>query len=183
MPIGTRSGLAVRAFPRMTRVLPVLCLLALCEAVAAPASGQDPRGSWPQWRGPTRDGHCPGPDWPASLQGDNLKLVWRAELGPSYSGPVVTPDRVYAVEAKDKTYEIVRALDRATGKELWHAQWKGFLKTPSYARPHGEWTRSTPAYDDGCLYVGGMRDVLVCLDAATGAERWRVDFVEHFKTP
>ena len=28
-----------------------------------------------------------------------------------------------------------------------------------------------------------MRDVLVCLDAATGKERWRVDFVERFKSP
>jgi outer membrane protein assembly factor BamB len=28
-----------------------------------------------------------------------------------------------------------------------------------------------------------MRDVLVCLDAATGKERWRVDFVERYQTP
>jgi outer membrane protein assembly factor BamB len=28
-----------------------------------------------------------------------------------------------------------------------------------------------------------MRDVLVCLDAATGEERWRVDFVKRYKTP
>lgn len=28
-----------------------------------------------------------------------------------------------------------------------------------------------------------MRDVLVCLDASTGKERWRVDFAERFKSP
>src|SRR5205807_8519908 len=28
---------------------------------------------WPQWRGPTRDGHVTGADWPASLQGDALE--------------------------------------------------------------------------------------------------------------
>ena len=27
-----------------------------------------------------------------------------------------------------------------------------------------------------------MRDVLVCLDAASGKERWKVDFVEKFGT-
>lgn len=34
-----------------------------------------------------------------------------------------------------------------------------------------------------CYFVGGMRDVLVCLDAKTSKERWRVDFVEEFKAP
>src|SRR5262249_53664277 len=37
--------------------------------------------------------------------------------------------------------------------------------------------------DGEALYVAGMRDVLVCLDAATGKERWRVDFVQRYKTP
>jgi len=31
-----------------------------------------------------------------------------------------------------------------------------------------------PAYDGDSLYVAGMRDVLVCLDAKTGKQRWRV---------
>jgi outer membrane protein assembly factor BamB len=33
------------------------------------------------------------------------------------------------------------------------------------------------------VYVAGMRDVLVCLDAATGKELWRVDFMEALKSP
>src|SRR4029077_7504661 len=145
MSIGTRSGVCVREFLRTSRVV-FLCVVPLWLAGLSAAGDPDPRGSWPQWRGPTRDGQCKGPGWPPSLQGDNLKLLWRVPLGPSYSGPVVTPERVFAVEAKDKTFEIVRALDRASGKELWQARWKGFIKTPSYARPHGDWTRSTPAY-------------------------------------
>jgi glycosyltransferase involved in cell wall biosynthesis len=44
-----------------------------------------------------------------------------------------------------------------------------------------------PAFCRACDMVispsAGMRDVLVCLDAATGAERWRADFVEQFKSP
>ena len=48
-------------------------------------------------------------------------------------------------------------------------------------KANGDWIRSTPALDgdedgEGTLYVAGMRDVLVALDAATGEERWRVDF-------
>jgi len=51
------------------------------------------------------------------------------------------------------------------------------------AKRNGDWIRSTPAYDGQSLYVAGMRDVLVCLNADSGKERWRVDFVEEFKTP
>src|SRR5712691_564272 len=90
--------------------------------VAAGAEGQTPSPTWPQWRGPSRDGQVAGPAWPASLQGDALKLLWRVELGPGYSGPIVAPDRVFTAETRDKTHEMIRALDRQTGKELWRVQ-------------------------------------------------------------
>ncbi|HMF15901.1 MAG TPA: PQQ-binding-like beta-propeller repeat protein [Gemmataceae bacterium] len=138
---------------------------------------------WPQWRGPGRDGTVGGPVWPTTLKGDSLKLLWRVPLGPSYSGPIVAADRVFVTETKDKAVEIVRALDRASGKELWQAKWKGAVAVPSYAAGNGEWIRSTPAYDGQSLFVAGMRDVLICLDAANGKERWRVGFVARYKTP
>jgi outer membrane protein assembly factor BamB len=170
--VGLRAGRAVR-------------LLGLLLALTLPveARADDDRGTWPQWRGLNRDGHVGGPEWPASLQGDNLKQLWRVPLGPSYSGPVVTQDRVFVLETKDKTWEVVHAYERDTGKELWSRRWKGYLKPPNLAKSHGDWIRSTPAYADGRLYVAGMRDVLVCLDARTGAEIWRDDFVARFKTP
>jgi outer membrane protein assembly factor BamB len=138
--------------------------------------------SWPQWRGPSRDGKVDGPNWPEHLQGQALQLLWRVELGPSYSGPIVTPDRVFVTETRDKREEVVRALDRKTGKELWQVHWKGAATVPAYARANGEWIRSTPAYDGEAVYVGGMRDVLVCLEAKDGQERWRVDFATQFRT-
>jgi outer membrane protein assembly factor BamB len=138
---------------------------------------------WPQWRGPTRDGQVAGPTWPATLRDPVLKRLWRVELGSGYSGPVVAPDRVFVTESREKSREVVRALDRRTGKELWRAEWQGTITVPSYARANGEWVRSTPAYDGASLYVLGLRDVLVCLDAANGKERWRVDFVARYQTP
>ncbi len=150
---------------------------------AGPLPAADPPATWPQWRGPTRDGRVAGAPWPATLQGKALERRWRVELGPSYSGPIVAADRVFVTETRDKSVEVVRALDRATGKELWQARWEGAVTVPAYARGNGEWIRSTPAYDGDALYVAGMRDVLVRLDAATGKERWRVDFVERYKTP
>jgi outer membrane protein assembly factor BamB len=104
-------------------------------------------------------------------------------LGPSYSGPIVSGERVFVTETVDAAREQVRALDRATGRELWRVAWDGALSVPFFAKANGDWIRATPACDGPTLYVAGMRDVLVALDAATGQERWRVDFVERFKTP
>ena len=78
-----------------------------------------PAADWPQWRGPTRDGQFTGAAWPQNLDTNHLQQVWRAELGPSYSGPIVSGDRVFTTETKDKTSEVVTAFDRKTGKVLW----------------------------------------------------------------
>jgi outer membrane protein assembly factor BamB len=110
--------------------------------------------------------------------------VWRVEeLGPSYSGPIVTADRVFITETRGGETEVVRALDRKTGKEVWRAQWPGKGEVPFFAQANGDWIRSTPAYDGAGLFVGGIREVLVSLDAATGEENWRIDFPKKYGTP
>ena len=90
--------------------------------------------SWPQWRGPSRDGRMDSSPWPSTLDEQHLRLRWRVELGPSYSGPIIAPDRVFTTETRDAKVEVVRALDRATGKELWKAEWEGAMKVPFFAK-------------------------------------------------
>src|ERR1022692_1968269 len=99
------------------------CFAAAFLALGNRACAGEKAAIWPQWRGPTRDGQVTGPAWPATLKGKALKLLWRIELGPSYSGPIVAADRVFVTETREKTHEVVRALDRATGKELWRKEW------------------------------------------------------------
>jgi outer membrane protein assembly factor BamB len=105
------------------------------------------------------------------------------ELGPSYSGPIVGTERVFTTETKDKKLEVVRAFDRKAGKQVWCAQWEGALSVPFFAKSNGDWIRSTPALDGDRLYVAGMRDLLVCLDALGGKEIWRKDFVKELGSP
>ena len=124
--------------------------------------------------------HRGGDQWPDRIDAANLKQTWRVELGPSYSGPIVAADRVFVTETEKAANEVVRALDRGTGKELWQARWKGSMRVPFFAMSNGSWIRATPAYDGESLFVAGMRDVLVSLDAESGEERWRVDFVAEF---
>lgn len=157
-----------------------ISVLGLLATVVVPVSAEPSNAPWPQWRGPHRDATVPGDDWPGSLAG--LQEAWRVELGPSYSGPIVAADRVFVTETHDEREEIVRALDRSTGRELWRVTWDGAMKVPFFAARSGSWIRATPAFDGERLYVGGMREVLVALDAASGEERWRIDFPERFGT-
>ncbi|MFO1511650.1 MAG: PQQ-binding-like beta-propeller repeat protein [Verrucomicrobiota bacterium] len=153
-------------------------ILGFLYAAVAPLAAD-----WPQWRGPQRDGQVTGERWPDRLGSNQLQQIWRVELGPSYSGPVVVGDRVFTTETKDKKFEVVTAFDRKSGKQLWQAKWEGALSVPFFAKSNGDWIRATPACDGERLYVAGMRDVLVCLDAKTGAELWRVDFVRKLDAP
>ena len=127
----------------------------------AAVNAEESSTDWPQWRGPNRDGYVQSEDWPEGISEDHLKQSWRLELGPSYSGPIVADGKVFTTETKDKKIEVARALDMKTGKELWNTEWEGAMRVPFFARANGDWIRSTPAYDDGRLYVAGMRDVLV----------------------
>ncbi len=166
----------------VTHHRPILMSVAVIgmALLATEASAGD---TWHQWRGPQRDGQVQSSAWPSTLSADNLSKQWRVELGPSYSGPIVVENQVFVTETKDAKFEVVRALDINSGEELWKTEWEGSLRVPFFARSNGDWIRSTPAYDDGLLYVAGMRDVLVCLNASDGQVVWRLDFVERFGSP
>lgn len=154
------------------------------ESRAAENPDSNPTAEWRQWRGPNRDAKADSSvTWPGDLKESTLKRKWRVDLGDGYPGPIVTKDKVFTSETVNKSEEVVKAYGRASGKLLWEAKWKGSLSVPFFAARNGSWIRSTPAFDGESLYVAGMRDVLVCLDANTGKERWKVDFVEKFGTP
>lgn len=157
----------------------------LVVALVSPTLASADAATWPQWRGPSRDGIAPpGPPWPETLADKAFTPQWRvSDLGESYSGPIVGKDRVFVTGTVGKKFEVVRALDRATGRQLWQAQWEGAMTVPFFAARNGSWIRSTPCLDEDTLYVAGMRDVLVALDVASGKERWRVDFPKSLGTP
>src|SRR5688500_10009764 len=87
---------------------------------------------WPQFRGPDGTGVSPAKNLPADF-GPSKNVVWRVELPPGHSSPVIWKDRIYLTAAeggarKDAPGQKVVddggklwtiCLDRASGKILW----------------------------------------------------------------
>ena len=149
------------------------------ETAAQPVSVNT---DWTQWRGPDRTSQLKSDILANQANLDNLERKWRVEVEESYSGPIVVGKKVFVTETKDRKFEVVRCLDRETGKQIWEAQWEGAMKVPFFAAANGNWIRSTPTYNDGLLFVCGMMDVLVCLNAETGEQVWKINFPEQYET-
>jgi outer membrane protein assembly factor BamB len=140
--------------------------------VASQAQQQAATGTdWPQWRGPNRDGSVSvalPAEWPAAL-----KKRWEMLVGTGHASPVVSGNRVVVI-ARQGDQEIVRALDVATGNEIWRASYAApFIINPA-AQLHGPGPKSTPAIAGGRVFTFGIGGILSAFDLASGSLIWRV---------
>ena len=90
------------------------CSLLVISAVAVSAAD---RSEWTQWRGPQRLCTISAAAWPEKLDEASLVEMYRVPLEPSYSGPIVTKDKVFVTETVNKEKEIVRALTEPVSRE------------------------------------------------------------------
>ena len=131
------------------------------------ANGTD----WPQWRGPRRDGSVDAAlpaQWP-----DALKKRWETPVGTGHASPVVSGNRVVVI-ARQGDEEIVRALDVASGKEIWRAAYPAPYNLNPAAWSHGAGPKSTPAIAGGRVFTLGIGGILSAFDLASGKLIWRV---------
>ena len=148
----------------MTRSARVRALLAAATlSAAASLSAND----WPGWRGVNRDGQSAETgllgEWPAA----GPPLAWKASgLGGGLSSVAVVGDRIYTLGDKDGAQQVL-ALSRKDGSLVWSAK-VGAAWKDEYGGPRG-----TPTVDGDLLYALGSDGDLVCLETATGKERWR----------
>src|SRR5687767_3213282 len=108
---------------------------------------------WPQWFGPKRDGVWRVGGMVEKFPAGGPKQVWKAPLGPGYSGPSVAGGRLYVMDrvaakiegnpARGITgpgKERVLCLDARTGKEVWVHEYDAPYTRISY----GFGPRTTP---------------------------------------
>ncbi len=156
----------------------LLPLLVAALACAAPSSNDflPKRFDWPQWQGPDRTALSQETGLLQSWPAHGPPLAWKAKgLGGGYSTPSVAAGRVFGSGFRGDD-EVVWALDETTGKLLWRTRIAKANRNIGY----GEGPRSTPTVDGELLYALGVSGDLVCLETATGKERWRKHLRQDF---
>ena len=140
-------------------------------ACALPLLGQNPGADWPQFRGPNRDGVAPSFTEPKAWP-EQLKRVWKVDVGDGYATPILVGNRVYAF-ARQGDNEVMSALDASTGKVLWQTRYPAPVTINPAAKAHGPGPKSTPTFADGRLYTLGMGGIVTAFDAASGKQLWQ----------
>ncbi len=124
---------------------------------------------WSQFRGPNGTGVSETKGLPAEF-GPNKNVVWKTELPPGHSSPVLTRDRIFVTAHKNNQLFVI-CLDRQTGKILWQREVprtrEGRLQNVNGpASP-------TPVTDGSNVYVFFQEFGLLSFDA-NGKERWKL---------
>jgi outer membrane protein assembly factor BamB len=144
---------------------------ALLITSSAVIVGQDAGFDWPQFRGPNRDGVAPSFTEPQAWP-EQLKRVWRVDVGDGYATPILVGGHVYAF-ARQGDSEVMHALDAATGKILWQTRYPAPVTINPAAKGHGPGPKSTPTFANGRLYTLGMGGIVTAFDAASGEQLWQ----------
>jgi glucose dehydrogenase len=160
-------------------VLGSAALAALFQPVPAAdggaASVAAPPLSWPQFRGPHRDGRSEETGLLSSWPQGGPALLWKCStVGFGYSSPIVVGDAIYATCDAGESLEILALALDLEGKERWRVKNGARWKNP--------WpgSRSSVTWKDGRLYHMNAHGRLVCLEAANGREVWAVEVLECF---
>ena len=135
------------------------------------------RGSWPQFRGPARDGVSGETGLPRKISEAGLPILWSVKTGEGYAGAVIRMGRVYLVDYDQEAKEdSIRCLSFKNGEEIWKFNYPVKIK-----RNHGM-SRTVPAVNDKYLVAIGPMCQVTCLKADTGELVWRKDLVKEFGT-
>jgi outer membrane protein assembly factor BamB len=96
-------------------------LFALVLSILCGWTAQAEAGSWPQFRGVHSTG-LPDSDrkLPADI-GPDRHVVWKIDLPPGHSSPVIHGERIYLTVERGKSL-LTMGIDRQTGKVLWEAE-------------------------------------------------------------
>lgn len=165
---------------------PCLMVCLVCGA-AASVSAQQPASpkaiaSWPQFRGPNSSGRVDQPVGIPIEIGPDQNVIWKIELAPGHSSPIIYGDRIFVTSVRDVDPPagaetpavpirrlVTICLDRATGNLLWER-----------AAPHdtleeihqiGSHAQSTPATDGERVVAFFGSSGLFCYDM-NGDELW-----------
>ncbi len=129
---------------------------------------------WPQYLGPDRNSTSPQKNilriWPES----GPEILWSANVGIGYGGPVIKDGKVYLLDRNDEEGDKMRCFDLNTGDELWKFEYDaaGSVMFPG--------SRSVPTIDGNNIYSCGPYGDLYCIDINTHKPVWNVNIWTDF---
>lgn len=162
----------------MNRIIAALVLMLLTTKPAL--AGEN----WPQFRGPTGQGHSDAKDLPLTWS-ETQNVKWKVPVhGKGWSSPVIGGNQVWLTTAtEDGQGRFALCFDKETGKVIHDlklvtdpAPNQIFRKFNSYASP-------TPVIEEGRIYVTFGAAGTFCLDTKSGEVVWkREDLkVNHYR--
>jgi outer membrane protein assembly factor BamB len=158
---------------------PVLLAFVAVIAFATTVHAGGP-ANWPQFRGPTGQGHAAGAELPLSWS-ETENITWKTPLpGRGHSSPVIWGDQIWLtvdIGAGEQLGAV--CLDRTSGEMLREVT----VFEPSFVLPihdDNNYASPTPAIEADRLYVHYGRYGTACIDTTNGEVLWRTHLViEH----
>ncbi len=149
---------------------PIIAIAFFLIAFASSLYAQD----WPQYLGSERNSTSPQKGILRTWPENDPEVLWTANIGIGYGGPVVKDGKVYLLDRDDKGSDNMRCFDLASGKELWNSSYEsqGFMPFPG--------SRSVPNADGNFVYSCGQNGDLYCFDINTHKPSWMKNIWKDF---
>jgi outer membrane protein assembly factor BamB len=140
--------------------------------------------SWPEFRGPTGDGHANSSRIPLEI--DQSVVRWQVPIhGKGWSSPVAWENQIWLTTAtEDGTKMSVICVDRKSGK-IVHDKLLVENSEPDFCHPMNSYATPTPAVEAGRVYVHFGSYGTFCLDAKDASIIWKRDDLKcnHHRGP
>ena len=142
--------------------------LVVCLGITLPALSDS---VWPEFRGPTGDGHAHDADLPIAI--DASVVSWKTPIhGKGWSSPVVWGNQIWLTTAtEDGTKMSVICVERNTGKVL-HDIVLLENESPAFCHPQNSYATPTPVIEEGRVYIHFGSYLTTCLDTSNAKVLW-----------
>ncbi|MCS7469099.1 PQQ-binding-like beta-propeller repeat protein [Stieleria sp. ICT_E10.1] len=140
--------------------------------------------NWPEFRGPSGDGHAADAKLPVAI--DESVVKWKTPIhGKGWSSPVVWDDQIWLTTAtEDGTRMSVICVERNSGK-IVHDKVLLENQSPAFCHPMNSYATPTPVIEAGRVYIHFGSYLTACLDTSNAEVIWKRDDLEcdHHRGP
>lgn len=139
-------------------------------ASLAPASA-----NWPDWRGPTGEGHSEATGLPLHWS-ETQNIVWKTSIHDlGYSSPVVWDNQVWITTATKKGETLYAVCVDLTSGRIIHDVEVFHPERPQRIHRNNSYATPSAVVEKGSVYVHYGSHGTACLDTKTGEVVWRRD--------